>query len=223
MRIIASLPYSHSIIYCMNHFDSIMKNKNKTYLLILGISISSIFIISCNRNEGLIKQVEHIVKKEYPDLFENFLSFGDSLKGYNQVKFGFLFEKDNEMKIISVMEAQCSESIMMIDEWSKILEEEAHFQKVKTAFILNGEETYFSKYHLTEKNNYKFPLIHDPNYTFITENKIEKWQRLKDEFILLNEKNQVLLIGDIISSPELRQIFVNKIQERSNSADLVNK
>jgi len=178
-----------------------MKTKN------LNISILVIFLIiisiSCtNKKDKNTKIISQFLGKE--------LLLNDSLpiKCIKQ-KHHINTSKNRKIRIISYINAKnCFNCLEDLKKWKKLMNEFSQYE-VEYTFYINHDWKHIKRYMLTWDIDY--PIVLDKQGWFKKKNNLPKNNFLHT--FLINKKNKIILIGNLLKNKKLKSAYKKKIIE----------
>lgn len=188
----------------MNEFlikdDSLLKLK----ALILFISIFYCLIFcSCSNNKPSEKQnIYQIVKKwQGKELF---------LPKNKQISNNNITPNAPKLKIVSYIDGTCGVCVSDLRKWKTIIEDFESYKNIEFVFYVNALDfDAFSKF-VNKDEPYPIPLVNDSNNVFFERNALEKIKQFQT--FLLDEKDEVIIIGSPLYSEKLRDLYLQEIK-----------
>ncbi len=173
-------------------------------------------IISCKekQNTTKINSLKNIVnnnlgeKLKIPDSLEVYYPFSNS---HNKEML------NSELKIYSHIDASCGTCIENLQAWNKLIPE-LNEKDVQVYLICSSDDKFeLLKYFFESKeiDNFHHYLFLDYNNQYIKQNGF-MLENKNFETVLINDYNEILLMGEIIFSREMKELYFSEIEKISN-------
>lgn len=171
-------------------------------------------IISCKekQNTAEINSVKNIVnnnlgeKLKIPDSLEIYSPFSNSQNNKKMLYSG--------LKIYSHIDASCGTCIESLNAWSKLIPELKE-KGVQVHLICSSDDKFeLLKYFFESKeiNNFHHHLFLDNNKQFTKQNGF-MLENKNLETVLVNDNNEILLMGDFIFSKNMKELYFSEIEK----------
>jgi len=179
-----------------------LRIKNYSYkTLLIGYLV---LLSSCNQRLDFVQKY----MENYPDLAGNKLELISDLPNLNKINNVLNFTS-SKYKIICTGYMECSPCIARLIECQKfLLNNKKLHEKIDVFFIVSGKKSDYFEYQL-EQNNFSFPILYDSTSSFITNNGLENYDK---EVFLINEKNEIILVGSPFNNTVLEKYYKQTIQ-----------
>ena len=198
----------------MKRIMQILKNKRIQLCLILFIgSVFFLFLFLHRKEFRYIKRIQESIVEEYfgkrmilPDTLPILYNFENSL-----------FARDSllksKYKICTCIWSDCRSCLYELIEWQSLIDSFKVIGNVNFLFY-----TYTSDYdmfiqELYPEISFHYPIILDTLNLFCTLNNINPQNKLCNTF-LLDEDNEVILIGNPIMGKAIKQLYYNTINRK---------
>lgn len=194
-----------------------MKNDITRILILVFISIT---IISCNNKKDR-ERIKHLTK-EINNTIGKTLIIPDSLETYIP-PYSLMTQSDFEdqraentfkLKLFSHIDASCGTCVESILSWDSIIPK-LKKKNVQVNLICSSSSDFeLLKYFFESEqiNNFSHYLLLDNKNVFLEDNPFMS-QSKNFETTLVNNNNEILLIGNPIYSKEMKDIYFEKIKE----------
>lgn len=170
----------------------------RTFLLLLMI----LSLLSCNRLSHQEKEIRDNLKKAV-----NLRTIKNVQKKETGIKFDD-FRKKYKFIYLVYLKNSCSPCYSTYIRWQKEIPTISKSEDFTVLFIINGS-SYDEFIREAQKEGLERDSFHtfmDPNDTFINGNK-DIPQSIIKSALLIDDKNQIVLIGSPFSTPEMTNIF----------------
>jgi len=117
----------------------------------------------------------------------------------------------NQNKIVVRFEGDCPACVRSIDEWKKFVES-IKIKNEELKFVFYIESVRIETFNVIKEKLYFIDyVINDYQATFFRKNLLKYPFNIEDQTFLLNEKNQILLIGNPIIKKQLTAKYLRKV------------
>jgi hypothetical protein len=160
----------------------------------------------------LKKQVTDLKNKEIviPDSLMIYKKKPDTLQFINLSKNLNFFDT---YKIVTYINGDCGSCVMQINSWQRVLNMLKYNNKAKFIPIIYTTDINLFKRKMAPKIKISHPFYFDFKDEYITINKLYKYNEQFYTF-LLNDNNQVILVGNPVYSPKLMKLYKEEINKR---------
>jgi len=146
--------------------------------------------------------------ENYPDLAGDKLELTSGLINLNKRSKEINITSSN-YKIICTGYMECSPCVARLIECKKFLLNNKKLQKkIDVFFIVSGQKSDYFDYQL-EHNSFSFPILYDSTSSFLIKNGLENYDK---SVFLVNEKNEIILVGSPFNNPVLEKYYKQSIQ-----------
>lgn len=170
----------------------------RTFLLSLMI----VSLFSCNRLSPQEKEIRDNIKKAV-----NLRMLKNVQKRETGIKFDNFRNKYKYIYLV-YLKNSCTPCYSTYIRWQKEIPAISKSDDFTVLFIINGDsyDKFISEASKEGLERDSFYTFMDPNDTFINGNK-DIPQSIINSSLLINDKNQIVLIGSPFSTPEMAKIF----------------
>lgn len=176
----------------------------------LYILFTILLAVSCNSNSK--KQDMMTIVKEWSGKEIKFPSTFDTIK-YSNSKGKDIYDYKIFVYIDSI---GCSSCKLQLHEWKKFITElnSTTNKEIQYIFILHPKDIREIKIQ-AKINKFNHPLYFDKNNDFEKLNKFPSEASLQT--FLLDQDNRVILLGNPILNPQIKELYINKILDKENN------
>ena len=171
----------------------------------------TICLISCYKDSN---ETEKKVSKFFGDtLFlpkKSEVLYKDSL--YQET---IAINNNAELKISTLLWGDCHSCIADLEKWKEFYQFAEKKNEVEILFYLYTSDIKFFRSSLYDKKIQKYPLILDKKLKYVDKNKLPFKNKVYQTF-LLNSNNEVILVGNPITSKKLMKLYKQEINKRLN-------
>lgn len=181
-------------------------------LRIVLVFMLSVILCSCGTNE--YNKYTKDTKKEIIRLFDTklvfpndlLMVFQDSIRPFSQTELFY-----TPLKIVTIISGDCLNCVQSINDWSRITGEFENNTKVKVFVIVLSDsiEHFIDSYY--SKVTIDYPLLIDQNFFMLVNNDLP--ERLELRTFLLNENNNIILVGNPLIGSTVETLYKNTIKE----------
>lgn len=169
-------------------------------IFILTLMILTLF--SCNRSTSWKKQIKANLNKEI-----NLITVDNIMNKNKEITYDDFRNKYNYIYVVNLKEG-CMPCYPKYVEWQEKMDSINIFNDVTVLFVIKGNsyDTFIEEAKKEGLKEDKFYTFMDPDNSFINANEdIPGW--IIESAFLINEQNQIVLIGSPFSTPEMTEIF----------------
>lgn len=179
------------------------------FRLVISI-VLSITLSSCNSNE--YSKDTRDFKKEIKRLHGTRLLFPEELlmlrnESITPVLSSELF--NFPLKIVTIISGDCGNCVLKINGWTRITRELKHNKKVKVYIIIMADSDFFVESY-SESILIDYPLLFDESFYMLINNELS--ERIELRTFLLDESNNIILVGNPILGSSIENMYLNTIE-----------
>ncbi|MCM1111006.1 MAG: DUF1573 domain-containing protein [Clostridium sp.] len=178
------------------------------------ILIHLILAFSCSCNQNRTKQTEMVSM-----LAGKQITLPDNLvcKIQNDT-IAFDFAESDYTIVVYLDSAGCTPCRMKLPAWDEVIDEMNSKDGVDVRFlmVINAEINTDSEF-ILKRDKFKHPVSYDPEGTFIQKNDLPE----EDVYhtFLLDHNGEIVLIGNPVFNPKVRELFLKVISRESDGVD----
>ena len=182
-------------------------------IIILALAFLSVSSCRFYMKDHEAKQL----KKTYQEFSKKELKFPDSVLVYyrkNGIKKQSIQSySGNQMKIVTHVAGDCGRCVNNLKRWEEEIIEVIDTNLVKVLIFLYVED--FSNFTnlIDPEITINFPLVIDTLNLFVVNNDLPRFDERFHTF-LINENNNIILIGSPLHSEKLKTLYLNEIKRR---------
>jgi len=110
-----------------------------------------------------------------------------------------------------IVGTDCSSCIEKFKAWQAFITK-GNFNKTNVVFVALGENNEYFEYHVNKHGNFDFQILLDPSGKFMDNNGLVPY--VSNAF-LLDKNNKIVMIGDPIANPAIKNFYDYEIDELS--------
>ena len=171
---------------------------------------ASLFCCSGNNNKIQMQyeQIEKIIGTKI--IFPDSVQFIDLIS--RKVSNDTLFEKNSKIKITTNIDGTCHACVGQLKLWTDFIDNhKEHLIGVSFLFFVQIYD--YSIFEFLVKDVYfPYPIIYDSKDEYIVKNKLPFYNTDYQTF-LLNEKNEIYLVGNPIYNRKLADLYIQEIKK----------
>lgn len=167
-----------------------------------------LLLLGCN-NPSPVMELKSVIET---NLRRNII-LPENLRAHPIADSILLKQSEIRFKLITYIDGDCSVCIAELYKWKEFLKINFDIlENVQVMFVINSVNYPYFEYNV-EKMDLGLPYYYDTINSYIINNKIEDFELYT---LLLNQENEVLLIGSPIDNPSMQELYKKVIKPNGN-------
>ena len=181
-------------------------------ILVFIIYLLTTLIISQSCIDNKVK-TKSLIEKYHGEKIKMPLDSITLLKNHKTKPIEKYNVNNNKIKLVTRINGNCHICIYELDQWKQELIKKFGDKNVQFIFYLYTDNYKDFRNNLYYKISGTYPLLIDTTNAFIRDNDLPQMDKRFHTF-LLNKQNEVLLVGNPLFSPKIKNLYLKEINKR---------
>ena len=182
-------------------------NRNNIFFIFALVSLST-----CNRAriQNHYERIENFIGKEI--ILPDSIHLVDII---NKVDGNFyLYDTISSIKVTTSIEGDCHVCVSQLKSWESFINSNKdYFDNVSFIFFVRAYDYSVFEY-LVDELFFSYPVVYDKSEKYLLYNKL---YNSNYQTFLLNEKNEICLVGNPVKNTELAKLYIQEITKMKDN------